>query len=90
MTNQTAVYHLACHCQTHILQLTLPTVDLFNDTFGNGVCDCSHCLKRRIVWGQAPKNSLKVIKGVGMNGVNLQTYVFGKGAYTHQVSSPQS
>jgi len=56
-----------------MLQLTLPTESLFNDTFDNSVCDCSHCLKRRIVWNQALKGSLKVIKGVGMNGVILQT-----------------
>jgi hypothetical protein len=83
MNDKTAVYHIACHCQTHVLQLTLPTEDLFSD---NGVCDCSHCLKRRIVWGPAPKGSLKVLKGVGTNGVNLQSYIFGEKAYAHQVS----
>jgi len=90
MANQPAVYHIACHCQTHVLQLTLPKEGSFSHEFTTGVCDCSHCLKRRIVWGRAPKGSLKVIKGVGTNGVELQEYVFGKKAYEHQVSSPQS
>lgn len=83
MTDQTAIYHLACHCQTHILQLTLPLQGLFSD---NGVCDCSHCLKRRIIWGKAPKGSIKVIKGVGMDGIELQEYRFGAKSFAHQVS----
>ena len=83
MTDQTAIYHLACHCQTHILQLTLPLEGLFSD---NSVCDCSHCLKRRIIWGEAPKGSIKVIKGVGTDGVELQEYRFGTKSFAHQVS----
>jgi len=83
MADQTATYYLACHCQAHILQLTLPLDDLFSD---NGVCDCSHCLKRRIVWGKAPKGSLKVMKGVGSDDIKLQEYRFGTKSFAHQVS----
>lgn len=82
MADQTAVYHLACHCQTHILRLTLPLDGLFSN---NGVCDCSYCLKRRIIWGRAPENSIEIVKGVGLNGVELQEYRYGAKSFAHQV-----
>jgi len=83
MPDKTAVYHVSCHCQTHILRLTLPHEGLFSN---NSVCDCSHCLKRRVVWAQAPAGSMQVIKGVGKDGVCLQEYTFGTKAFAHQVS----
>jgi hypothetical protein len=81
MTKQTAIYHLSCHCQTHVLQLTLPREGLFSDF---SACDCSHCLKRRIISGEAPKGSLKIIRGVGTNGVELQEYRTGTKTFGHQ------
>lgn len=82
MAEQTAVYHLACHCQTHILRLTLLLDGLFSN---NGVCDCSYCLKRRIIWGLAPENSIEILKGVGLDGVELQEYRYGAKSFAHQV-----
>lgn len=85
MADQTATYHLACHCQTHILQLSLPREGLFRHTT---VCDCSHCLKRRIVWDETPMGSIKVIKGFGKDSVELQQYSFGSKTFPHHVRSP--
>ena len=74
-----STYHLACHCQTHVLRLTLPP-DQTLDTMG--VCDCSHCLKRRIVWAMIPGKYVEVVRGVDEG---LLEYRFGKKAGCHQV-----
>lgn len=74
-------YHISCHCQAHILKYTVPEGE--EPGFkGNGVCDCSHCFKRRTVWVFAPKGSLEVVKGVD----GLQEYRFGSKKSGHQVS----
>lgn len=76
-------YHISCHCQSHILAWTTDAESAFT---GNGVCDCSHCLKRRIVWIFALKGTLEVVKGVGKDGVDLKGYTFGPKQVEHQVS----
>lgn len=79
-------YHIACHCQSHVIRYTVPTEEAFNN---NGVCDCSHCLKRRTVWVMAPKGSLEVVKGVNGSGEGakkLTGYSFGAKKSEHQVS----
>ena len=83
MSLSSKTYHIACHCQEHVLTLTLPSEFDFTD---NGVCDCSHCLKRRIVWGVAPKGTLEVVRGVGKDGAaELAEYRFGEKNARHKV-----
>jgi len=85
MTSSPKVLHLACHCQTHVLRLTDPS---FEDV---GVCDCSHCLKRRIVWGGAKQGTLEVVRGVAKDGAeDLTEYRFGNKNAGHQVSRSAS
>lgn len=79
----TKTYHISCHCQSHILAYTADPETAFA---GNGVCDCSHCLKRRTVWIFAPSGTLEVIKGVGKDGDELKGYMFGAKQSEHQVS----
>lgn len=81
-------YHVACHCQSHVLRYTVPADEAFTD---NGVCDCSHCLKRRAVWILAPSGALEVVRGVngtGEGGKKLSGYSFGAKQSVHQVSDP--
>ncbi|KAK4686959.1 hypothetical protein P7C73_g3163, partial [Tremellales sp. Uapishka_1] len=76
------VVHLACHCQAHVLRLTLPSEP--EPFTNNGVCDCSHCIKRKVVWGSAPPGSrFEIIRGVGKDGVELQEYRFGSKSFAH-------
>ncbi|KAK8849369.1 hypothetical protein IAR55_004701 [Kwoniella newhampshirensis] len=83
----TAIYHIACHCQDNVLKLTLP----INPETGaplafdeGGVCDCSHCLKRRIVWAFAPKGSMTIVRGMGKDGAApTQEYRFGAKSFSH-------
>ena len=78
------VFHISCHCQKHILQLIAPAKDPFPE---GGVCDCSHCLKRRIIWGFAPGNDVSIVRGVGKDGSeDLEEYRFGSKGTGHQVS----
>ena len=78
------VFHLACHCQANILRITFPeSVKPFEK---NDVCDCSFCLKRRIIWAFAPEGSGKVLKGMD----KLQTYQFGNKTLYHQVGTGSS
>jgi hypothetical protein len=86
MASPANVYHLTCHCQAHVLRLTLPEGAKFDD---NGVCDCSHCLKRRIVWYSAPAGSLEIVRGCGKDGTEeLNEYRFGAKNAGHKVGSP--
>ncbi|ORX35141.1 hypothetical protein BD324DRAFT_634032 [Kockovaella imperatae] len=64
-------FHLSCHCQSNILRITYPAdTEPFNK---NQVCDCSYCLKKRIVWSIAPAGSVKVLRGFD----KLRDYQFG-------------
>ena len=76
------IYHLSCHCQDHVLRLTLPSDKSVFE--GIGVCDCSYCVKKRIVWGVAPPGSLTVVRGFGTDGKDLQGYEFGGKNCAHQ------
>jgi hypothetical protein len=76
-TTTPAPLHLACHCQAHVLRLTLPAPPT-----GGDVCDCSHCLKRRTVWFCAPANSIEVVRGFGDD---LAEYRFGSKSFPHKV-----
>jgi hypothetical protein len=71
-TAPTKSYILSCHCQKNIVELTLPlpipAPDHGTPFTDNGVCDCSHCLKRRVVWFFAPPGSVKVLKGGAADG----------------------
>jgi len=79
---ETTTYHLACHCQSHVIRIDLPKDAPFDSP---GVCDCSHCLKRRIVWVQAPAGSMTVIRGVDQDGSPLKEYQMGSKSVSHQV-----
>jgi hypothetical protein len=81
----TKTYYLSCHCQTHVIALELPIDDPFPE---NGVCNCSHCFKRRIVFGCAPEGSTaRILKGFEKDGAEeLQIYKFGMMQYGQHVS----
>ena len=73
-------FHLACHCQSNILRVTYP--EGTKPFAKNQACDCSFCVKRRIIWSIVPGGRTKVLKGF----TDLVDYQFGgKGLY-HKVS----
>ena len=81
--SEATTYHLACHCQAHVIRLDLPKDKPFGDP---GVCDCSHCLKRRIIWATAPSGSMTIVRGSGKDGVETKEYHMGENSFRHQVS----
>jgi hypothetical protein len=81
--SETATYHLACHCQAHVIRLDLPKDNPFDKA---EVCDCSLCLKRRIVWMSVRGGSMSILRGVGKDGVKTKVYQMGSKTYHHQVS----
>lgn len=77
------IYTLACHCQTHVYRLTLPVNQLEKE---GAVCDCSWCLKRRIIWAFVPRDSLMHHRGAGVDGTQeLNEYRFATKTATHKV-----
>ncbi|WWD19979.1 hypothetical protein CI109_104452 [Kwoniella shandongensis] len=84
-TKQAKTYHISCHCQAHVLRLDIPNdTDTPSPFDQGGVCDCSHCLKNRIVWGFAPPGTVSIVRGLGKDGAaNLQEYRFGSKSYGH-------
>jgi hypothetical protein len=84
LKSDTKTYHLSCHCQTHVVALDLTTDKPFPE---NGVCNCSHCFKRRIVFATAPEGSARIVKGFGKDGADeLGVYKFGTMQYGQYVS----
>lgn len=76
-------YILSCHCQTHVYILSLPIGELER---GAEVCDCSWCLKRRLVWGFYSPDSLVLHRGAGKNGApEIAEYWFGAKKSAHKV-----
>jgi hypothetical protein len=77
--SDTKQYILSCHCQSHIYLLNLPHGVLQEKGV---VCDCSFCLKRRVVWAFVPGKSMVLHKG----GDGLEDYKFGSKTANHKVS----
>lgn len=76
-------YILSCHCQTHIYLLNLPAGELEKEGV---VCNCSWCLKRRIIWAFVPHDSLTLHRGAGKDGSEeLTEYRFGLKVVAHKV-----
>ena len=83
--------YISCHCQEHIVQLHLPEGgSLDADVIDQATTDdCSHCVKRRLLWYRVPDNvRVEVIKGFGKDGVELKDYQFARGRLNHQASLP--
>lgn len=78
-------YTLSCHCQTHAYRLTLSKSKIEEEGI---VCDCSFCLKKRIVWAFVPQDSLVLTRGAGSEGSeDLTKYRFATKTAEHLVSS---
>lgn len=67
-----------CHCQRNVFQVTIPEITQA------GVCDCSFCAKRGILWGFANKTKLMFTRGGQQDDVSV--YTFGTKQYEHKVS----
>jgi hypothetical protein len=78
--SDTKQYILACHCQSQIYLLNLPHGVLEEKGV---VCDCSFCLKRRVVWAFVPGKSMVLHK----DGEGLEDYKFGSKTANHKVSA---
>jgi hypothetical protein len=73
-------YRGSCHCQAVVFSVTLP--DIAHEKADNGVCNCSFCAKRAVIWAFAEPGALEFEKGLdGMKG-----YQFGTKSTTHYVS----
>ena len=90
MPIDTKTYRLSCHCQENVFELSLPLPSPslghgtpFDD---NGVCDCSHCVKRRVVWYFVPRTAVKVIRG---GESHLKEYRFGAKRDAHKVGGDE-
>jgi hypothetical protein len=73
-------YRGCCHCQAVVFSVTLP--DVTHEQANNGVCDCSHCAKRAVLWAFAKPGALVFEKGLDA----LKGYQFGAKSTTHFVS----
>ncbi|KAJ3090248.1 hypothetical protein HK100_007506 [Physocladia obscura] len=58
-------FYLSCHCQAHVLAYNPRNFDASGlPAAKREMCDCSHCTRRRIIWGFSEPGELTVVRGV--------------------------